>query len=106
VAFLRAETGDAKLAEQIQADYTTAPLDAPTRALLDLAVKVSREPWSCRREDIEALRHLGWKDEDILDAIQVMALFNYTNRLMDALGVEVNEGYATLGIKPGVVEAG
>lgn len=103
MAFLRAETGDAHLAEQIKTDYTRAPLDAPTRALLDLAVKLTREPWHCTREDIEALRSLGFNDEDILDGIQVMALFNYTNRLMDALGVEVNEGYATLGIKPGEV---
>ncbi len=103
MAFLRAETGDAHLAEQIRTDYTKAPLDGPTRALLDLAVKVTREPWSCTQADIEKLRSLGLKDEDILDGIQVMALFNYTNRLMDALGVEVNEGYATLGIKPGEV---
>ena len=104
MAFLRAETGDPELAEKIRMDYTSVPLDAPTRALLDYAVKVTREPWSCTRSDIQALRGLGLTDEQILDGVQVAALFNYSNRVAEALGVEVNEGYATLGIKSGVIE--
>jgi uncharacterized peroxidase-related enzyme len=99
VGFLRAETGDAQLAEQIRADYTKVPMDDATRALLDLAVKVTREPWAGTRDDIQGLRRLGFTDEAILDAIQVIALFNFTNRVATALGVEVNEGYATLGVK-------
>ena len=85
------------------ADYTKAPIDARTRALLDYAVKVTKEPWSCRREDIEWLRDVGLNDEEILDAVQVMALFNYFTRMADALGVALNEEYATLGAKPGAM---
>lgn len=66
-------------------------------------MKVTKEPWTCKREDIERLRHTGLKDEDILDAAQVMALFNYFTRMADALGVELNEGYAALGAKPGTM---
>ena len=66
-------------------------------------MKVTKEPWNCRREDIDRLRNLRIKDEDILDAVQVMALFNYFTRMADALGVELNEGYATLGAKPGTM---
>ena len=86
-------------------DYTVAPIDARTRALLDYAVKVTKEPWNCVRGDIEKLRHIGFKDEDILDAVQIMALFNYFTRMADALGVELNPGYATLGAKPGTMQA-
>lgn len=64
---------------------------------------MTKEPWSCRREDVEKLRGAGWKDEDILDGVQIMALFNYFTRMADALGVELNEGYATLGVKPGTM---
>lgn len=67
-------------------------------------MKVTEEPWGCRREDIEGLRQAGWKDEDILDAVQIMALFNYFTRMADALGVALNEGYASLGVKPGTTE--
>jgi len=66
-------------------------------------VKVTVEPWNCKGEDIEKLRNTGLKDEDILDAVQVMALFNYFTRMADALGVELNEAYATMGVKPGTM---
>jgi len=85
------------------ADYTKAPIDAKTRALLGYAVKVTKEPWSCRREDVDWLRDVGLNDEEILDAVQVMALFNYFTRMADALGVALNEQYATLGAKPGTM---
>ncbi len=68
-------------------------------------MKVTKEPWSCKRDDVEKLRKAGLKDEDILDAVQIMALFNYFTRMADALGVELNEGYATLGAKPGTMVA-
>ena len=85
------------------ADYTKAPIDAKTRALLSYAVKVTKEPWNCRREDVEWLRDVGLSDEDILDAVQIMALFNYFTRMADALGVALNEEYATLAAKPGTM---
>lgn len=66
-------------------------------------MKATKEPWNCKREDIEWLRDIGLNDEDILDAVQIMALFNYFTRMADALGVELNEGYATLGAKPGTM---
>ena len=66
-------------------------------------MKVTKEPWSCRQEDVQKLRNAGWKEEDILDGVQIMALFNYFTRMADALGVELNEGYATLGAKPGTM---
>lgn len=39
-------------------------------------------------EDIQHLRSLGFIDKDIHDAVQVIAYFNYINRVADALGVE------------------
>jgi uncharacterized peroxidase-related enzyme len=99
VAFLRAETGDPQLAEQIKTDYKAASLDPPTRALLDYAVKVTKAPWTCTRADVEHLRALGLTDEQILDGVQVTALFNLSNRVAEALGIEVNPGYANLGVK-------
>jgi len=34
------------------------------------------------------LRKLGLTDRDILDAVQVIAYFNYINRIANALGVD------------------
>jgi alkylhydroperoxidase family enzyme len=39
--------------------------------------------------DIDALRAAGLNDRAIHDATQVIAYFNYINRIADALGVEL-----------------
>ena len=66
-------------------------------------MKLTREPWTCVQEDIERLRGLGLKDEDILDAVSVIGLFNHVDRVADALGITVNPGYYEMQVKPGVV---
>ena len=38
--------------------------------------------------DLEPLRGAGLTDVEILDAVQVIAYFNYINRVADALGVD------------------
>ncbi len=64
------------------------PEDPRLRALCAFAVKLTREPASVGRDDIEALRPHGLDDAAIHDAIQVIAYFNYINRVADAVGIE------------------
>jgi alkylhydroperoxidase family enzyme len=59
-----------------------------TRALLDYAVRVTREPLSSTPQTIDGLRALGWSGEEILTATHIAGFFNYYARLADALGVE------------------
>ncbi len=73
----------------IETDYRTADLDAPTRGLLDYAVKLTEAPASMTEGDVERLRSLGFSDRAIHDAAQVTAYFNYINRLADGLGVDL-----------------
>lgn len=42
--------------------------------------------------DVLELREQGWSDLEIHDAAQVVAYFNYINRLADGLGVDLEEG--------------
>jgi uncharacterized peroxidase-related enzyme len=58
------------------------------RALCDFAVLVTRAPAQVAAADIELLRDHGWDDAAIHDAIQVIAYFNYINRVADAVGIE------------------
>ena len=60
--------------------------------MLDYAVKLTREPWSMTRDDVEALRATGLTDRAILDVNQVTAYYAFVNRLADGLGVEL-EGF-------------
>jgi len=66
-------------------------------------VKLTREPWTCAEGDVQRLRGSGLKDEDILDAVSVIGLFNHVDRVADALGITVNPGYYEMAVKPGVV---
>jgi len=49
---------------------------------------VTRVPAAVRRRDMDALRKHGLSDRDILDAVEVIAYFNYINRVADALGID------------------
>jgi alkylhydroperoxidase family enzyme len=51
-------------------------------------VKLTREPAAVGGADIDGLRACGWDDAAIHDAIQVIAYFNYINRVAEAVGVE------------------
>lgn len=91
-AGLRTLTGDAQLVRTLAADYRRAELSAADRAMLDYAVKLTREPASVTGEDVQRLRDAGFDDRAILDICQVTCYYNYVNRLADGLGVEL-EGY-------------
>jgi uncharacterized peroxidase-related enzyme len=75
--------------EAIESDYRTAPLTPRERALCAYAMKLTRTPEAMEEADVEALRHIGLSDGEILDACQVTAYYNYVNRMADGLGVEL-----------------
>ena len=85
---LREEIQDEEKVLQIQRDYTQVDLGKQTRALLDFAKKLTLHHREMERADIEALRAQGFDDRDILDAVQLIGYFNYTNRVMAALGIQ------------------
>jgi uncharacterized peroxidase-related enzyme len=49
---------------------------------------VTRHPAAVRKQDLRTLRKHGLSDRDILDAVEVIAYFNYINRIADALGID------------------
>jgi uncharacterized peroxidase-related enzyme len=65
-----------------------------TRALCDYAVALSYDSSAVGAADVEALREHGLDDETIHDAIQVIAYFNYINRVADGVGIEYEPDWA------------
>jgi alkylhydroperoxidase family enzyme len=49
---------------------------------------VTKSPSGVGQEDVDTLRSAGWTDDGVHDAIQVIAFFNYINRVADAVGIE------------------
>jgi len=59
VGFLRQHSDDPELDSHIMHDYTKADLDPVTRGMLDFASKLTRDPTSMQKTDVEGLRGLG-----------------------------------------------
>ena len=87
--FLRNVSDDPELASHIMHDYRNADLDPVTRAMLDFATKLTREPAAMEESDVIALRDHGLTDEQILSVVLITCTFNFMTRLADGLGVEV-----------------
>ena len=56
-------------------------------ALLRYTAKLTIEVAGMHEEDVAALRRAGCDDGEILEVNQVIAYFNYSNRLLNGLGV-------------------
>ena len=57
-------------------------------ALAAYAEKLTLRPSEMSADDLAPLRAAGLTDTDILDAVEVIAYFNYINRVADALGID------------------
>jgi uncharacterized peroxidase-related enzyme len=87
-AALIRESGEPAFAEAV-ASNDLSRLPERMRVLCAYALKLTVRPWEMRQEDLGPLRTLGMSDRDIVDANQVVAYFNYVNRVADGLGVEL-----------------
>ncbi len=83
--------GDATRAEAVyaalRAGQPEQTFDGKELALLRYAGKLTAEVGAMEQADIEALRGAGADDGEILEVNQVCAYFNYSNRLLNGLGV-------------------
>jgi uncharacterized peroxidase-related enzyme len=61
--------------------------------MLDIAVKLSVQPWAIEESDRALLRGAGFSDRDIWDIAAVVAFYNMTNRLASATDMRPNAAY-------------
>ena len=80
-------TLDKELVAALEKDYTTAPVTAQERVMLDYVVKITKDATKIWKDDHERLRAAGFDDKAILQITLIAAWFNYINRVADALGV-------------------
>lgn len=92
-AYLRNITGDPVLPDVLAANYRRAELSPRERALCDFAHKMTTDSPTMSSADLQLLRSLGLSDEAIFEAAQVAAMFNFTNRIANAMGWVPNEVY-------------
>jgi len=80
-------TLDTALVDALEKDYTTAPISAQERVMLDYVVKITKDATKLWNADHERLRAAGFDDKAILQITLIASWFNYINRVADALGV-------------------
>ncbi len=84
---------DAWLAS-IERDWRSAALLERERALCEFAERLTLAPAAMREADVLRLRAAGLDDRAIHDFTQVVAYFNYLNRIADALHVDLEPDMA------------
>ena len=59
------------------------------KALCAWAEKLTLSPGDMQKLDIDALTEIGFSEDAISDAAQVVSYFNYINRIAEGLGVDL-----------------
>lgn len=65
----------------------TAPVDEKLKPILRYVAKLKNLPPRLTPADAKAVFDAGWSERALFDAIEVAALFNYMNRIIEGTGV-------------------
>jgi len=79
------------MASIIMHDYGSADFDDETLAIVEFVEKLTREPSEMTEGDVQKLRQVDLKDEQILSVVLITSMFAFMNRLADGLGVEIED---------------
>lgn len=78
--------------ERLKKSYSDADLTTSDAALCQYAIELTLHPDEFENENrTQLLRQYGFDDRAILDATLVVGYFNFVNRIVLALGVELEE---------------
>ncbi len=83
------------LLARIVADQGADGVAPNLRPVLALARKLTLAPDSVTQADADAVVAAGWDDEALYYAVAVTALFNFMNRLVEGLGIELDPAYVS-----------
>ena len=99
--FLRVQGANDQCVDAIlEGKLDEAGLTEAERALLDYAELITRAAYKSTHEDVEKLRKAGWKEEQIAEAVYVIAMFAFFNRVADAFGIPSQEYLKTGRLTP------
>lgn len=73
-----------------------AGLTAAERVLLDYVDLITNSAARSTAEDVQKLRDAGWNENQISEAVYIIAIFAFFNRVADAFGVP-SQDYLTTG---------
>ena len=96
-AILRLETKAPTISDKVAVNYHEADITSRQKAMIDFAMKVTRNSRSINEEDFEILRTHGFSDEDIWDIAGITSFFNLSNRMMNFMAVRPDDEFYKMG---------
>ena len=99
-AILRIRAKNPYIADQLATNYRKADISERQKAMLDYALKVSREAETVNESDYQRLNSLGFDDEDIWDIGAISAFFGLSNRIVNMSSMRTNEEFYLMGRVP------
>ena len=74
--------------EQILQGVDAIDTDAKEKALLNFCIKASKkDSYKILKEEIDALKEMGYSDVQIVEAVSIAGYFNYINTLSNVFGL-------------------
>ena len=99
-AILRIRAKNALVADQVATNYRKADITPRQKAMLDFAMKVSRDAQAIGEADFAALREHGFTEEDAWDIGAVAAFFALSNRMANLVSMRPNDEFYAMGREP------
>ena len=84
----------------VEGKLDEAGLTAREQALLKFVELVTKAAYKTSAEDVQKLRDMDWKEEQIAEAVYVTAMFAFFNRVADAFGVPSQDYLSTGKLTP------
>ena len=99
-AILRIRSRDPQLADRVAANPWQAELDQRSRAIVDLALALTRRPELFGEADLARARAAGLTEDEIWDVGAITALFAASNRLAHLTALRPNPEFYLMGREP------
>ena len=96
-AILRIRARSPAISELLASNYRKADITPRQRAMLDFAVKVSRQAHRVEEADYAALHAQGFSDDDAWNIGAISAFFALSNRLANFMNLRPNAEFHALG---------
>ena len=74
-------------------DIDTAFIGAKIKPVLRYARKLTQQPNEITQSDADAIFAAGWSETALFHTVAVTALFNFMNRLVEGMGIELDSNY-------------
>src|SRR4051812_1128359 len=99
-AILRIRARNPQIADQIAINYRKADITPRQKAMLDFAMKVSRQAEAVSEPDFAEVAGHGFSDDDIWDIAAIAAFFALSNRLANVTAMRPNDEFYMMGRLP------